>query len=174
MAVLDILVYPDPRLKEISKPVVQFDDSLRNFVLDLEETMRAGPGGVGIAAPQVGRLERIVIVDVSGKPKIKHHGRLVLINPEIISKEGSAVGREGCLSVPEYTGNVARAKFITLRALDEFGKSCEFQMERYEARAVQHEMDHLDGLLLLDRLVSRRDLFRRQTQEASASKSKPS
>lgn len=174
MAVLDILVYPDPRLKEVSKPVVQFDDSLRNFVLDLEETMRAGPGGVGIAAPQVGRLERIVIVDVSGKPKIKHHGRLILINPEIISKEGSAVGREGCLSVPEYTGNVARAKFITLRALDEFGKSCEFQMERYEARAVQHEMDHLDGLLLLDRLVSRRDLFRRQTQEATASKSKPS
>ena len=76
MAVLDILVYPDPRLKEISKPVAQFDDSLRSFVLDLEETMRAGPGGVGIAAPQVGRLERIVIVDVSGKPKIKHHGRL--------------------------------------------------------------------------------------------------
>ncbi|MEE8260414.1 MAG: peptide deformylase, partial [Nitrospinaceae bacterium] len=110
MAVLDILVYPDPRLKEISKPVAQFDDSLRSFILDLEETMRAGPGGVGIAAPQVGRLERIVIVDVSGKPKIKHHGRLVLINPKIISKEGSAVGREGCLSVPEYTGNVARAK----------------------------------------------------------------
>ncbi len=174
MAVLDILVYPDPRLKKISKPVAQFDDSLRSFILDLEETMRAGPGGVGIAAPQVGRLERIVIVDVSGKPKIKHHGRLVLINPKIISKEGSAVGREGCLSVPEYTGNVARAKFITLRAQDEFGKSREFQMERYEARAVQHEMDHLDGLLLLDRLVSRRDLFRRQTQEAAASKSKTS
>ncbi len=174
MAVLDILVYPDPRLKEISKPVAQFDDSLRSFILDWEETMRAGTGGVGIAAPQVGRLERIVIVDVSSKPKIKHHGRLVLINPKIISKEGSTVGREGCLSVPEYTGNVARAKFITLRALDEFGKSREFQMERYEARAVQHEMDHLDGLLLLDRLVSRRDLFRRQTQEAVPSKSKAS
>ena len=170
MAVLDILVYPDPRLKEISKPVEQFDDSLRSFILDLEETMRAGPGGVGIAAPQVGRLERIVIVDVSGKPKIKHHGRLVLINPEIISRDGTAVGREGCLSVPEYTGNVARAKFITLRAQDEFGKAHEFQMERYEARAVQHEMDHLDGLLLLDRLVSRRDLFRRQTQKAATPK----
>lgn len=174
MAVLDILVYPDPRLKEISKPVVQFNDSLRSFILDLEETMRAGPGGVGIAAPQVGRLERIVIVDVSGKPKIKHHGRLVLINPEIISKEGSAVGREGCLSVPEYTGNVTRAKFITLRAQDEFGKAREFQMERYEARAIQHEMDHLDGLLLLDRLVSRRDLFRRQTRKTTIPKSEPS
>jgi len=174
MAVLDILVYPDPRLKQISKPVTEFDDSLRNFILDLEETLRAGPGGVGIAAPQVGHFERIVIVDVSSKPKIKHHGRLVLINPEILSQEGSAVGREGCLSVPEYTGNVARAKFITLRAQDEFGKAHEFQMERYEARAVQHEMDHLDGLLLLDRLVSRRDLFRRQTQEAASPKSKTS
>jgi peptide deformylase len=174
MAVLDILVYPDPRLKQISKPVVEFDDSLRSFVLDLEETLRAGPGGVGIAAPQVGHFERIVIVDVSCKPKIKHHGRLVLINPEIVSKEGSAVGREGCLSVPEYTGNVARAKFITLQAQDELGQSHEYPMERYEARAVQHEMDHLDGLLLLDRLVSRRDLFRRQTQEAASPKSETS
>ena len=174
MAVLDILIYPDSRLKQISKPVTQFDNSLRNFILDLEETMRAGPGGVGIAAPQVGYLERIIIVDVSGKPKIKHHGRLVLINPEIISQEESAVGREGCLSVPEYTGNISRAKFITLRAQNEFGKSIEFQMERYEARAVQHEMDHLDGILLLDRLVSRRDLFRRQTQEISTSKPNPS
>ena len=174
MAVLDILVYPDPQLKQVSKPVTQFDDSLRSFVLDLEETMRAGPGGVGIAAPQVGYFERIVIVDVSGKPKIKQHGRLVLINPEIVSQEGSAVGREGCLSVPEYTGNVSRAKFITLRAQDEFGKTCEFQMERYEARAVQHEMDHLDGLLLLDRLVSRRDLFRRQTHKATTPKPKTS
>jgi peptide deformylase len=174
MTVLDILVYPDPRLKQVSKPVTRFDDSLRSFVLDLEETMRTVPGGVGIAAPQVGYFERIVIVDVSGKPKIKQHGRLVLINPEIVSKEGSAVGREGCLSVPEYTGNVARAKFITLRAQDEFGKTCEFQMERYEARAVQHEMDHLDGLLLLDRLVSRRDLFRRQTHKATTPKPKTS
>jgi peptide deformylase len=174
MAVLDILVYPDPRLKQISKPVTQIDDSLRSFILDLEETLRAGPGGVGIAAPQVGRFERIVIVDVSCKPKIKHHGRLVLINPEILSQKGSAVGREGCLSVPEYTGNVARAKFVTLRAQDEFGQSHELQVERYEARAIQHEMDHLDGLLLLDRLVSRRDLFRRQTREAATPKSRTS
>jgi peptide deformylase len=172
MAVLDILIYPDPRLKQISKPVTQFDDSLRSFILDLEETLRAGPGGVGVAAPQVGHFKRIVIVDVSCKPKIKHHGRLVLINPEILSQEGSAVGREGCLSVPEYTGNVTRAKFVTLRAQDEFGQSHELQVERFEARAIQHEMDHLDGILLFDRLVSRRDLFRRQTQEAASPKPK--
>ena len=91
----------------------------------------------------------------------------MLINPEITHREGSAVGREGCLSVPEYTGNVERSKFITLQAQNEFGNSLQFHMERYEARAVQHEMDHLDGILLLDRLVSRRDLFRRQTQQES-------
>ena len=173
MAVLDILVYPDPRLKQISKSVENFDEALRSFICDLEETMRAGPGGVGLAAPQVGRFERIVIVDVSCKPKIKHHGRRVLINPEISWREGSAVGREGCRSVPDYTGNVARSKFITVRAQDEFGQALELHMEHYEARAVQHEMDHLDGLLLLDRLVSRRDLFRRQSQEALSPKPKP-
>lgn len=174
MAVLDILVFPDPRLKQTSKPVERFDDALHAFISDLEETMRAGPGGVGIAAPQVGRFERVVIVDVSSKPKIKHHGRLVLINPEILSREESAIGREGCLSVPEYTGNVARAKFITVRACDEFGQEHEFNMDRYEARAVQHEIDHLDGILFLDRLVSRRDLFRRHTQDAASSKPKSS
>ena len=170
MAVFDLLVYPDPRLKQISKPVEHFDGALRAFVRDLEETMRAAPGGVGLAAPQGGQFERIVIVDVSCKPKIKHHGRLVLINPEITWREGSVVGREGCLSVPDYTGNVTRSKFIRVRAQDEFGQPLEFHMERYEARAVQHEIDHLDGLLLLDRLVSRRDLFRRQSQEATSPK----
>ncbi len=167
MAILDILVYPDSRLKQVSRPVERFDEALRAFIQDLEETMRAGPGGVGIAAPQVGRFERMVIVDVSSKLKIKHHNRLILINPVITSQEGTAVGREGCLSVPDYTGNVARAKFITLQAQDEFGRERVYQMERYEARAVQHEMDHLDGLLFLDRLVGRRDLFRRQIVESS-------
>ena len=170
MAVLDILVYPDARLKQVSQPVINFDDSLRVFIKDLEDTLHSGPGGVGIAAPQVGRLERIVIVDVSGKPKIRHHGRLVLINPEILSQEVWVVGHEGCLSVPDYTGNVSRAQFITLQACDELGREQTYEMERYEARAVQHEMDHLDGLLFLDRLVSRRDLFRRQIPIPSSPK----
>ena len=163
MAVLDILRYPDPRLKQESVPVERFDADLQAFLADLEQTMRAGPGGVGIAAPQVGRFERIAIVDVSGKPKIKQHGRLVLINPEILEWEGMARGREGCLSVPDFTGNVIRAERIRLTAQDEQGESREFEMEGFEARAVQHEIDHLDGLLFLDRLVSKRhDLFRRK------------
>lgn len=140
-----------------------FTAELRDFIRQLETTMRAGPGGVGIAAPQVGRFERIVLVDVSSKPNIPHHGRLVLINPEILGWEGMTKGREGCMSVPDYTGNVIRAEQIQLMAWDEHGQAHEYAMQGYEARAVQHEIDHLDGLLFLDRLVSRRhDLFQRK------------
>ena len=169
MAVLEILRYPDPALKNLSEPVEHFDDALRVLVADLEETMRAGPGGVGIAAPQTGHFLRVVIVDVSAKPKIEHHGRLVLVNPEISDWEGLETGREGCMSVPDYTGNVVRAQKIQLQARDEYGECHEYAMQGYEARAVQHEIDHLDGLLFLDRLVSRRhDLFRRKVYQKKA------
>jgi len=165
MAVLEILTYPDARLKQDSTPVERFDDELRAFVADLEETRLAGPGAVGIAAPQVSRFQRIVIVDVSQmKRPVPNHGHLILVNPEITEWDGYAVGREGCLSVPDYTGNVIRAERIHLIAFDPYGERHEFDMEGFEARAVQHEMDHLDGLLFLDRLVSKRnDLFRRKT-----------
>ncbi|MBI3772516.1 MAG: peptide deformylase [Gammaproteobacteria bacterium] len=163
MSVFEILTYPDPRLKQISVPVVHFDDELRQFIIDIEQIMRSSPGGVGIAAPQVGRLQRIVIVDVSRKSKIEHHGRLVLINPEITAYEGYTKGREGCMSVPDYTGNVMRAERISVEYCDEHSTQHTLQTSGYEARAIQHEIDHLDGLLFLDRLVSRRnDLFRRK------------
>ena len=163
MAVLEILTYPDPRLEKISQSVETFDDELRGFIADLEETRRTGPGAVGIAAPQVGRNHRIVIVDISSKPSKPNHGHLVLINPEITQWEGFAVGREGCLSVPDFTGNVIRAERIVLEARDEWGKQHQYDCEGFEARAIQHEIDHLDGLLFMDRLVSRRnDLFRRK------------
>ena len=166
MAVLNILKYPDGELKQISSPVEQFDDELRSFVADLEETMRAGPGGVGIAAPQVGRFQRIVIVDISSKPKLPHHGRMILVNPEITQWDGMKMGREGCMSVPDFTGNVIRAEKIEFVAYDEFGIQHTYQCEGFEARAVQHEVDHLDGLLFLDRLVSRKtDLFKRKVYQ---------
>lgn len=167
MAVLEILTYPDEQLKQESIPVEKIDDELRSFIADLAETMEAGPGGVGIAAPQVGRFERVVIVDCSRTRKpVPNHGRLFLINPEITEWEGMAVGREGCMSVPDYTGNVIRAEAITLKALDEHGHPQEYRCEGFEARAVQHEIDHLDGMLFLDRLVSRRnDLFRRKVYQ---------
>jgi len=162
--VLDILVYPDERLKQVARPVESFDHRLEEFVENLEETMRAGPACVGLAATQVGHPRRIAIVDVSIKPKINNHGRIVLINPEITAWEGFVVGREGCMSVPDYTGNVIRAERITLETSDVSGDKKIYQLEGFEARAVQHEIDHLDGMLFLDRLVSRRnDLFRRKT-----------
>jgi peptide deformylase len=161
--VLEILTYPDERLRQVSSPVEQFDAAFQRRVDDLEETRLAGPGAVGIAAPQVGWFERVVIVDVSGRRKTRSHGRLILVNPEITEWEGHAVGREGCLSVPDYTGNVIRAERIHLQALDREGDALSFDMDGFEARAVQHEMDHIDGLLFLDRLVSRRqDLFQRK------------
>lgn len=164
MAILDILKLPDPRLRQVSEPVSRFDAKLRSFVSDLEATRLDGPAAVGIAAPQVGHFRRVVIVDVSGRPKTPNHGHLTLVNPEILHWEGHAVGREGCLSVPDYTGNVIRATSIRLKAQDAEGQEREFEMEGYEARAVQHEIDHLDGLLFVDRVISRRtDLYRRKT-----------
>lgn len=163
MALLEILTIPDSRLKQESLPVEVFDDALRAFIQDLEETMRSAPGGIGIAAPQVGRFQRIVILDLSSKSKIKNHGRLILINPEITHWEGMVKGREGCMSVPDYTGNVIRAEKIKFSAFDEFGQQHHYETEGFEARAVQHEVDHLDGILFIDRLVSRRtDLFQRK------------
>ncbi len=162
MAQLEILTFPNERLKQVSQPVAVFDENLRSFLKDLEETMDGGPPSVGIAAPQVGRFERIILVDVSIKPKTPNHGRLFLVNPKIVTERGQVVGREGCLSVPDFTGNVSRAETIELEAQDGNGNPIKFTMEGFEARAVQHEMDHLDGLLFLDRLVGRRDLFRRK------------
>jgi len=160
----NILLYPDKQLKVVSKPVTDFDEKLRGFIQELEEAMGDGPGAVGIAAPQVGHAIRAIIVDVSSHKKLTHHGHLILINPEIVEWDGLVTGREGCLSVPDYTGNVVRAERIKLSAFDPFGKELNFDMQGYEARAVQHEIDHLDGMLFLDRLVSRRhDLFERKT-----------
>jgi len=164
---LHIIKYPDERLKQISLPVENFDTELQDFVAELEKTMRSGPGGVGIAASQTGYFQRIVIVDVSGMRKLpansSNHGCMVLINPEITEWDGMAMGREGCMSVPDFTGNVIRAETISFTAFDVFGKQHEFSSAGYEARAVQHEVDHLDGMLFLDRLVSRRtDLFKRK------------
>lgn len=164
MTALPILTYPDPDLKKISDPVEHFDSALQDFIQILEETRLSGPGAVGIAAPQIGHAQRVVIVDISGgKKPHPNHGHLILVNPEITHWEGFELGREGCLSVPDYTGNVIRAQKIHLSAYDAKGNKLEFDMEGYEARAVQHEIDHLDGMLFLDRLVSRNnDLFKRK------------
>jgi peptide deformylase len=161
---MEILVYPDEQLKHESQPVEEFGQEFQDFIDRLEQTRLAGPGAVGIAAPQVGQPIRAVIVDVSKmKRPVANHGHLILVNPEITEWEGYEMGREGCLSVPDYTGNVIRATHIGLQAQDRHGETHRYEMEGFEARAVQHEIDHLDGLLFLDRVVSRRsDIFQRK------------
>jgi peptide deformylase len=164
MAAMPILVYPDERLRQLSVPVTAFDARLRQFLTDLADTMRASPSCVGLAAPQLGYFERIVMVDVSVSPRVTqvNHGCLVLINPEVVWRDGEAIGREGCLSVPDFTGNVVRAEHIRVNSRTPDGGQREYVFDGFEARAVQHEIDHLDGLLFLDRLSSQRDLFRRK------------
>ncbi len=161
---MEIITWPDERLRRVAEPVEDFGSGLAVFAAALEATMRAGPAAVGIAAPQVGRLLRLVIVDASAR-KGPNHGRLVLVNPEIVDWEGSVVGREGCLSVPELTGNVVRAERIVVEAQDIDGDERRFEMAGFEAPVAQHEIDHLDGRLFIDRIIShRRDLFRRRGQ----------
>lgn len=177
MALLEILTYPDARLGQVSSPVTRFDDTLKTFTDDLQQTMDHGPGSVGIAAPQVNYFKAIVIVDVSAmlqqahkkKRRIKSSdsGRMILINPEIKEANGEVSGREGCLSVPDYTGNVIRAREITFVAQDVNGDSREYGCHGFEARAVQHELDHLHGKLFLDRLVSSNELFRRKVYKST-------
>jgi len=166
MAVKEVLVYPDPRLKEVCAPIEEFDDSVVQLLQDLVDTMVDAGHSVGVAAPQIGEIRRAVVVDVShSKPgkKQENHGLLQMVNPEIIEKEGSQVVREGCMSVPEYTGNVTRAEKIVVQFLNEAGELQVIPADGFEAIAIQHELDHLDGHLFLDRVSSlKTDLFRRK------------
>jgi len=163
MAVQKILQYPHPILKGRSEAVRTVDDRVGRIIKNLLDTLAASPG-VAIAAPQIGEAHRIIVCDVSKKVKDKHHGRVILINPLIRRREGRKIVREGCLSVPEYTGNVTRYETVWVEGLDPHGRTVTFEAEGLEAQALQHEVDHLDGLLFLDRIASlSTDLFRRKT-----------
>lgn len=165
MKKLPIITYPDERLKMPSFEVVSFDKELDSFIQDLVYTMKTSPGCVGIASPQVGVQKRIIVVDTSGSKHKENkisHGLMVLINPEIVQSDGEFVVREGCLSVPDYTGNVKRHYWIKVRALDQGGNPIEFETEGFEAVVIQHEIDHLEGKVFLERLISPKDLFRRK------------
>jgi len=165
MPVQNILLYPHPILKKMARPVDRLDDEISGLVQDLIDTMREGPGSVGVAAPQIGVSLRVCVVDVSASRhgKENNHGLLVLVNPEIVEREGGAIMREGCMSVPDYTGDVERATRIRLRFRETDGTEREIEASGFEAVAIQHEMDHLDGVLFLDRIVSlKTGLFRRK------------
>jgi peptide deformylase len=163
MPVQKILQYPHPILKSRSEAVQTMDDRVGRIIKNLLDTLAASPG-VAIAAPQIGEARRIIVCDVSRKAKDKHHGRIILINPVIRRREGKKIVREGCLSVPDYTGNVSRFETVWVEGLDPLGRPVGLTAEGLEALALQHEVDHLDGLLFLDRIASlSTDLFRRKT-----------
>jgi peptide deformylase len=155
-----VRIYPDPVLKKVASPVGEVDDDARALAQDLLDTMRAHERCVGIAANQIGSLRRCIVVDVTGHPKAtSSHGELVLFDPVIVSASGADVAREGCLSLPDLTANVRRATNIVVTGL---GKD-EIAAEGFEARALLHEIDHLDGILFLDRVASlSTDVFRRR------------
>jgi peptide deformylase len=165
MPIQPILKYPHPVLKKMCNRVEIVDQSILNLVQDLVDTMRAGPGSVGVAASQIGVTLRVCVVDVSKNRlgKENNHGLLCMINPEITARRGLAIMREGCMSVPDYTGDVDRATDITIRFSEPDGTQREISASGFEAVALQHEMDHLDGVLFLDRVISiKTGLFRRK------------
>lgn len=166
MPVLTILRYPHPVLKKLCHRVEKIDPIIHNLIQDLIDTMHGGPGSVGVAASQIGVTLRVCVVDVSKNRhgKENNHGLLCMINPEITSRSGSATMREGCMSIPDYTGDVDRATDITLKFSDPDGAERVISASGFEAVAIQHEMDHLDGVLFLDRVTSiKTGLFRRKS-----------
>jgi peptide deformylase len=171
MTKLRILEFPDPRLRKKAVPVAAVDDALRQLIDDMFETMYEAPG-IGLAATQVDVHRRVLVADVSPEKNEPH----VLINPQILEKDGTTVTEEGCLSVPGYFEEVERAEHIKVRYLDRDGKEQESEFDGLLAVCVQHEMDHLEGRLFVDylsevkrqRLRKRIEKGRRQHQESAA------
>ena len=159
MAVREVVLHPHPLLTLCAARVDR--EGAAPMVEDLLDTMRWFGHCVGIAAPQIGEPVRVAVVDCSGHPKAPDaHGELILVNPVIVEASGSEVGREGCLSIPAFTANVRRATHITVEA-----EGLRFDSSGFEARAIQHEIDHLDGLLFLDKVDSlEADVFPRRSR----------
>ena len=148
-----VLQLPAAVLKERATEMAGIDDTARALAADLVDTMRASPACVGLAAPQIGVGLRAMAVDVSGHRKARScHGEVVLFNPEVVLAQGPVSGREGCMSVPDLTGDVSRATRLVVRGIDPDGGERVLQVDAFEARAFLHEIDHLDGLLFLDRV----------------------
>jgi peptide deformylase len=147
MAILDILEFPDPRLRTRAQPIAVVDDAIRRVIADMFETMYAAPG-IGLAASQVNVHKRLLVIDISEE----RNQPLVFINPEIVARDGDEETEEGCLSVPGIFEKVRRAERITVRALDRNGISFDMKAEGLLAVCIQHEMDHLEGKLFVDYL----------------------
>jgi len=163
MAIRTILTAPDPRLKKKSKPVASVDAEVRQLMDDMLETMYAAPG-IGLAAPQIGELRRVIVLDIE-REDLKT-GPIVMANPEVIeASDEDATYEEGCLSVPGYVGEVKRYMQVVARGLNRQGKPVKVKGDALLARAIQHEIDHLDGILFTDRLTSLDTLRKVEPQE---------
>lgn len=171
MAIREIRKYPDPVLRKQTDQVGTIDGAIHRLIDDMVETMHDAPG-VGLAANQVGVPLQVAVIDLSTREDpARRHPLLVIINPEILSMEGTIIEEEGCLSIPEYTETVKRAQKVKVRALDRNGKSFEIEAEGLMAKALQHEIDHLNGLLFVDRLsVLKKNIFKRRHRKAVAEK----
>ena len=171
MAIREIRTYPDPILRNKTSRVDRIDGSLDRLIEDMVETMHAAPG-VGLAANQVGVPLQLAVIDLSSREDSEQrHPLLVMINPEILSMEGSVLEEEGCLSIPDYSDKVNRAARVKVRAQDRTGRQFELEAEGLMAKALQHEVDHLNGLLFVDRLSPlKRNLFKRRAKKALAEK----
>ena len=164
--VREILVWPDPILKQQASPVAVVDDAIRALVKDMFETMYAAEG-VGLAAPQVGVLQNVIVLDT--RPRQPSSRPLAMINPEIIGAEGSTVYTEGCLSVPGEAEDVERAARVKVRFLDEQGKLQEIDADELLAIAVQHEIDHLKGKVFVEYLSPlKRELIKKRMKRFKA------
>jgi peptide deformylase len=158
-----IVKFPDPILQRASAPVTEFDDELRKLVADMFESMYAAQG-IGLAAPQIGIPKRLTVIDLSNKKEPKD--KIVLINPVITLQEGKQVEEEGCLSLPEIREKVRRSARVIVKAQDEYGKWSEREGSELLARAFQHEIDHLDGVLFIFRISAlKRDLILRRIRK---------
>lgn len=165
MPIQPIVLYPDARLKQACAPLEPGDEA-RRIAADLMDTMNSVPG-VGIAAPQIGVLRRVILVDATRNPRLPvNHGPMVLVNPVIVHREGTQVFKEGCLSIPHYLARVKRAWSVTVEGWTPDGDPMRFDTEGFESVVVQHEIDHLDGVLFLDRIRDlSRDLIPRKQPE---------
>ena len=148
---LEILKYPDDRLKQVSLPVTVFNDGIHRLLDEMAVTMY-GANGVGLAAPQVGRFVRAFVIDITDATEHQPRKLYEFVNPKISNREGKILFEEGCLSIPGFSAEVSRAKKVRVEFQDRFGKTQVLEPEELLAVAVQHETDHLDGLLFVDRL----------------------
>lgn len=163
MAVLEIRKYPDEVLKKKASEITDIDGNIQKLIDDMIETMYKS-NGIGLAAPQVGVSKRLIIVDIS--PREENNSLIVMINPQIVSTEGELLSEEGCLSLPGFITRLKRNEKIFVKGVDRKGKEIEIETNGLLGRAIQHEIDHLDGILLIDRISPlKRELFRKKYQK---------